>query len=205
MTTVKLENNQLTPQQKDEYLNLLLMFMKNEVEKYGASNYEQVTFNFNEIINSNTNSKDGEDRKQFLSQNEINDNDLNIVLNFGLTHKFIACRYRWYGQIYITEDGMDRAVSIERATYKPSVSDATNITFNGPVTTTNFQAGNNNVQNISNTFYYLIDEIKKSDATEEEKNIAFGKLKEFINNPIISGIASGCAVEIIKYLSGMGI
>ena len=107
--------------------------------------------------------------------------------------------------MYITDDGMDRALSIERATYKPAVSDTTNITFNGPVTATNLQAGNHNIQNLSNTFYYIIDEIKKSDATDEEKKTALSKLKEFISTPIVSGITSGCAVEIIKFLTGMGI
>lgn len=204
MTTTT-EIRQLTPKQKDEYLNILLIYMKNEIEKYGASNYKQVTFNFNKINIEDENSKDGEDRKLLISENKIPEEDFDLVLNFGITHKFIASLYRGYGQMYITDDGMDRALSIERATYKPAVSDTTNITFNGPVTATNLQAGNHNIQNLSNTFYYIIDEIKKSDASDEEKKTALNKLKEFINNPIISGITSGCAVEIIKYLTGMGI
>ncbi len=205
MTIIKNVDKQLTPLQKDEYLNIILVYMKNEIEKYGASNYKQVTFNFNKINIEDENSKDGEDRKLLISENKIPEEDFDLVLNFGITHKFIASLYRGYGQMYITDDGMDRALSIERATYKSAVSDTTNITFNGPVTATNLQAGNHNVQNLSNTFYYIIDEIKKSDATDEEKKTALNKLKEFISNPIVSGITSGCAVEIIKFLTGMGI
>lgn len=201
---------QLTPQQKDEYLNKLLIFMKNEIEKLGASNYKQVTFNFEETKTKNIGeeveqNKNGEDRNSFIEQAQITNEIFNVILNFALAHKFIATLYRGFGQIYITEDGMDRAMSVERASFKPAVGDSTNITFNGPVTTTNLQAGNNNTQNINNIFYYLIDEIKKSDASEEEKKNALTKLKEFISNPVVSGITSGCAVEIIKFLSGMGI
>ena len=205
MISTKIKEQELTPKQKDDYLNVLLIYMKNEIEKYGASNYKQVTFNFNKINIEDENTKDGEDRKLLVSENKIPEDDFDLVLNFGITHKFIASLYRGYGQMYITDDGMDRALSIERATYKPAVSDTTNITFNGPVTATNLQAGNHNIQNLSNTFYYIIDEIKKSDATDEEKKTALNKLKEFISNPIVSGITSGCAVEIIKFLTGMGI
>ena len=201
---------QLTPQQKDEYLNKLLIFMKNEIEKLGASNYKQVTFNFEETKTKNIGeeveqNKNGEDRNSFIEQVQITNEIFNVILNFALAHKFIATLYRGFGQIYITEDGMDRAMSVERVSFKPAVGDSTNITFNGPVTATNLQAGNNNTQNINNVFYYLIDEIKKSDASEEEKKNALKKLKEFISNPVISGITSGCAVEILKFLAGMGI
>lgn len=205
MISTKIKEQELTPKQKDDYLNVLLIYMKNEIEKYGASNYKQVTFNFNKINIEDENTKDGEDRKLLVSENKIPEDDFDLVLNFGITHKFIASLYRGYGQMYITDDGMDRALSIERATYKPAVSDTTNITFNGPVTATNLQAGNHNIQNLSNTLYYIIDEIKKSDATDEEKKTALSKLKEFISTPIVSGITSGCAVEIIKFLTGMGI
>ncbi|MBQ2983468.1 MAG: hypothetical protein IJD57_01550 [Candidatus Gastranaerophilales bacterium] len=205
MISTKIKERELTPKQKDDYLNVLLIYMKNEIEKYGASNYKQVTFNFNKINIEDENTKDGEDRKLLVSENKIPKDDFDLVLNFGITHKFIASLYRGYGQMYITDEGMDRALSIERATYKPAVSDTTNITFNGPVTATNLQAGNHNIQNLSNTFYYIIDEIKKSDATDEEKKTVLSKLKEFISTPIVSGITSECAVEIIKFLTGMGI
>lgn len=202
---------QLTPQQKDEYLNSLLIYMKNELEIRGITNFEHFTFNFEEskiekYFNADDEEKPmGEDRADFLNKNDITNENLTIVLNFALTHKFIKEQCRELDAIYITEDGVDRAISVERASFKPAVGDSTNITFNGPVTATNLQAGNNNTQNISNAFYYLIDEIKKSDASEEEKRNALNKLKEFINNPVVSGITSGCAVEIIKFLSGMGI
>lgn len=201
----------LSPHQKDEYLNQLLIYMKNELENQGISNSQNLTFNFEAVKTKKYLNADdekiqaGEDRIDFLSKHKISDEEFSIVLNFAITHKFIASLYRGYGALYITEDGVDRAMSVERATYKPAVGDSTNITFNGPVTATNFQAGNYNIQNINNTFYYLIDEINKSSATDEEKKTALTMLKNFINNPIVSGITSGCTVELFKYLVGIGI
>lgn len=201
----------LLPQKKDAYLNQLLIYMKNKLEERGISNSKNLTFNFEPTkLEKYFNADDkqipaGEDRIDFLSKHQILDDELNTILNFALTHKFIATLYRGYCNLYITDDGIDRAMSIERATYKPAVSDSTNITFNGPVTATNLQAGNYNIQNINNTFYYLIDEINKSNATDEEKKKALTMLKNFINNPLISGITSGCTVELLKYLVGIGI
>ncbi len=201
----------LSPKQKDEYLNQLLVYMKNDLEAKGISNPKHLTFNFESAkLEKYFNADDkeipaGEDRIDFLSKHQISDEEFNIVLNFAITHKFIANLYRGYKTLYITEDGIDRAMSVERATYKPAVGDSTQITFNGPVNATNLQAGNNNTQNISNTFYQLIDEIKRSNTTEEEKKTALTMLKDFINNPIISGIISGSAVELMKFLTKMGI
>ena len=56
--------------------------MKNEIEKYGASRYDLVTFNFDKLNTLDVDSKEGEDRKLFLSENNINDNDFNFILNF---------------------------------------------------------------------------------------------------------------------------
>lgn len=203
----------LTPQQKDDYLNQLLIFMKDAIEQHGVSVYNNIQFRFqkgfsaNESFDENIYDCAGEDRIEFLSKTNITDEEFDIILNFAITHRFIESLYAGNSleAIVITDDGMDRAMSVERATYKPAVADSTSITFNGPVNATNLQAGNNNVQNINNTFYYLIDEIKKSEASDEEKKTALIKLKNFLSNPIVSGITSGCTVEILKYLAGMGI
>lgn len=203
----------LTSQQKDEYLNQLLLFMKDTLEQYGISAYKNLQFHFQKGLSEAdklvgyTDDCAGEDRVEFLSECKITDDEFDVVLNFAITHKFIEALFLGnpYASIVITDDGMARAMSIERATYKPAVGDATNITFNGPVNATNIQAGNHNTQNINNAFYHIIDEIKKSDVSDEEKKTALTKLKDLLSNPIVGGIMSGCAVEIIKSLTRMGI
>lgn len=190
---------ELTPQQKDEYLNNLLLFMKDELENQGISNYKQLQFHFQ---------PNGDDRMEFVEQCKLSDDEFDVILKFAFTHKFINSLFMGdpMKSAIITEDGMARAVSVERAQYKTAVTDnSSSITFNGPVKATNFQAGNNNVQNITSTFEYLVNEIKNSEASEDEKTTAIQKLKDFVNNSVVSGILSGCGVEIIKILVGLGI
>lgn len=50
------------------------------------------------------------------------------------------------------------------------------------------QVGNNNVQNISNVFKFIIEQIDKSDATSEEKRSAKEHLKKFIEHPLVNTI-----------------
>jgi len=209
-TTSKIK---LTPQQKDEYLNQLLLFMKEALEQHGTSAYKNLQFHFQKGLSEtdklvgDTDDCVGEDRVEFLSGCKISDDEFDVVLNFAITHKFVEALFlgNQYGSIVITDDGMARAMSIERATYKPAVTDNTTSIHIGSINGDNVQVGNYNTQNICNTFNYLIDEINKSDASEEEKKTALTKLKDFTSNPIVSGITSGCAVEIIKSLTRMGI
>ena len=49
----------------------------------------------------------------------------------------------------------------------------------------------------------LIDEINKSNATEEEKKNALSKLQELIYNPLICNILSSGVVESIKVALGV--
>ena len=205
---------ELSPEQKENFANELLIYMKNELEKKGSTiktcsfdfHLTRVEKYFGDVQDETI--PEGEDLTNFKKNNKITDDEFTTVIRYCMTHEFIKrfCRgHEEFDSLQLTDEGFARAVSVERAKYKPAVGDSTNITFNGPVTTTNLQAGNNNTQNINNIFYYLIDEIKKSDASEEEKKNALTKLKEFISNPVVSGITSGCAVEIIKFLSRMGI
>lgn len=52
----------------------------------------------------------------------------------------------------------------------------------------NVQVGNNNVQNISNAFNYLIEQIDKSNATVEEKKNAKELIKKILEHPIVNTI-----------------
>ena len=52
----------------------------------------------------------------------------------------------------------------------------------------NIQVGNNNVQNVSNAFNYLLEQIDKSSATVQEKNDAKKLMKKFIEHPLVNTI-----------------
>lgn len=204
---------ELSTEQKENYANELLVFMKNELEKQGST-IKTYSFDFhltrvekyfgdvpNKII------PEGEDLTNFRSTNKITDDEFTTVIRYCMTHEFIERFY--YGDefdsLQLTDEGFARAVSVERAKYKPAVTDNTTSIHIGSINGDNIQVGNYNTQSICNTFSYLIDEIKNSDASEEEKKTALTKLKDFLSNPIVSGITSGCAVEIIKSLTGSGI
>lgn len=197
------KSSTLSTEKKDKYLDKLLIFMKNDIEQLGIANYSRVRFNFKKPDSNPA----GEDRIEFLSKNRIKNNEFDLVLNYAITHKFIKpiCMNNPFDLMIITDDGMDRAMSTERAMYKPAVGDNAPSIHIGSINGDNVQVGNNNTQSIYNTFNYLIDKIQKSNATAEEKKTALTKIKECLNNPIVSGITSGCTVEIIKSLTGMGI
>lgn len=68
------------------------------------------------------------------------------------------------------------------------------------INVTNLQIKNNNIQNITNVFQKLIDEINNAGYTEQKKKTALTQLKNFINKPIASNIISGVGIEILKYI-----
>lgn len=205
---------ELSPEQKENFANRLLIYMKNELEKKGSTiktrsfdfHLTRVEKYFGDVQDETI--PEGEDLTNFKSINKITDDEFTIVIRYCMTHEFIeqfCCDYEEFDSIQLTDEGFARAVSVERAKYKPAVADNRTSIHIGSINGDNVQVGNYNTQNINNTFYHIIDEIKKSDASEEEKKTALTKLKDFLSNPIVSGITSGCAVEIIKSLTGMGI
>lgn len=107
--------------------------------------------------------------------------------------------------IQLTEAGFGRATSVSRSKYKPGITDGMADVKIGTINATNLQIGNNNIQNITNVFQQLIDDINNADCTEQEKKTALTQLKTFINNPIVSNIISGVGVELLKKLTGLGI
>lgn len=97
-------------------------------------------------------------------------------------------------KIYLTEEGLARAVSaVKRQYYKPQEIAPTNV-FNGNIQAENLQIGNNNTQNIENIKDIIIKEINKSNATKEEKNNAMNAVTNFFNNPVVSN-----TLELIKF------
>ena len=85
----------LSPKQKDEYLNQLLAYMKNELEAKGIPDPKDLTFNFESAkLEKYFNADDeeipaGEDRINFLSKHQISDEEFNIVLNFAINNSSV--------------------------------------------------------------------------------------------------------------------
>ena len=105
----------------------------------------------------------------------------------------------------MTDEGFGLAKSVRRAKYKSGITDSIADVKIGTINATNLQIGNNNIQNITNIFQHLIDEINNADCTEQEKKTTLTQFKNFINNPIVSNIISGVGVELLKKLTGLGI
>lgn len=205
---------ELSLEQKENFANELLIYMKNELEKKGSTiktcsfdfHLTRIEKYFGDVQDETI--PEGEDLTNFKRINKITDDEFATVIRYCMTHEFIkrfCCGHEEFDSLQLTDEGFARAVSVERAKYKPAVTDNTTSIHIGSINGDNIQVGNYNTQSICNTFSYLIDEIKNSDASEEEKKTALTKLKDFLSNPIVSGITSGCAVEIIKSLTGSGI
>lgn len=205
---------ELSSEQKENFANELLIYMKNELEKKGSTvktcsfdfHLTRIEKYFGDVQDETI--PEGEDLTNFKRINKITDDEFATVIRYCMTHEFIkrfCCGHEEFDSLQLTDEGFARAVSVERAKYKPAVTDNATSIHIGSINGDNIQVGNYNTQSICNTFNYLIDEIKNSDASEEEKKTALTKLKDFLSNPIVSGITSGCAVEIIKSLTGSAI
>src|SRR5574344_1335584 len=197
-----MENNTaLSPQKKDELIDELLIFMKNEAENYG-DNISGIHFDFHlEFVqkyfgdHTDETIPEGNDLAEFKKVIKITDEEFKIVMNCCQTHKYVkkACIGRNnFDYLMLTDSGLARANSAEKAKYyKPEETiqdNSSQIVINGPVNATNFQAGNNNTQNITDAISYFVEEINKADATEDEKKTVLQKFDDFLRHPIVAGI-----------------
>ncbi len=80
---------------------------------------------------------------------------------------------------------------------KPSVPNSTTINISN---SEGFQIGDNNVQNIEKSLFYLIEKIKTSDATETEKAEAKCLLKQLLQNPAVAAVLGGATSGLIGLL-----
>lgn len=62
------------------------------------------------------------------------------------------------------------------------------------------QVGDNNIQNITNSFNELIERINSCDASVEEKAQAKGAIKALLENPTVSSILGGAVSGLIPLL-----
>lgn len=196
----------LSLEQKENYVDELLVFMKNKLEEKGVS-LKAFTFDFHlscgYLNESNEKHKEGVDLSDFKNITPIEDRDFQSVMNYCFTNQYVKRLYMGkikFDNVMLTESGFARAKSVLGAKHKkPTVDNAPNISI-GVVSGDNVQIGNNNIQNVTNTFQYLIKEISESEANDEEKKNALSKLKDFVCNPVVSKILSSGVVEAIKKL-----
>jgi hypothetical protein len=65
------------------------------------------------------------------------------------------------------------------------------------INATNVQVGDHNHQQIVQTFTEIVNQIKESDAPDEEKKNALDKLAAFVNLPLVSSVAGAALGAII--------
>ena len=197
-------------ERKEELINSLLMYMKNDIESTGDT-IKSAMFNFSfsytekyfgdhpdEIIS------EGNDLKAFKEIINISDDEFDVVFKTCKTHGYLKNMFCGGGNngIQLTEKGLSRATSKEKAEYYKPQEQPSSITINGPINTTHMQVGNNNTQNIETIINNLIDEVKKSNATPEDKNKALELINCFFANPIISSVISGVTGAGVTSLLG---
>lgn len=186
---------EITASRKDELVNALLVYMKNDMENSGKT-IKLSVFNFR------LSKPEGNDLKLLKLVVDITDKEFDVVMKSCMTHEYIKkmCCGTDYDYIQLTNTGFARAKSVEKAKHhKPQ--ETQQITFNGTINAGNLQIGNNNTQNIENVINNLLNEIEKTNATDEEKKEAKNLVSSFFNNPIVSSVISTTANAAIAILA----
>lgn len=122
---------------------------------------------------------------------------LNIAVNKALSLDLIK-EATWIkeNRYLLTEEGRARARSCMLRKNDGEMGHS--VIINGD--NANVQVGNYNVQSISNVFKFMIEQIEKSDATNEEKHSAKESLKKFIEHPLVNtilGTAGGALTSLL--------
>lgn len=176
---------------KDEYIDKLLCFMKDEIESLGATP-ETCDFDFN---------RGGKAFLAFQKQSQLSEEDIDATLKACRSRKYIkhSC-LRPNAPYMLTTAGHGRAISYERAKDYPKEQQPQNVVIgniNGPT-----QIGNHNIQNIEGTFIYLIDQINNSNAPEEQKMEVKDLLRKVLEHPITNTIIGSGISVILSSLGG---
>ena len=171
--------------ESEEWVDKIIVDMEEILEEKGLP-LKETAFSFN----------DADCKKLCLTQEQ-----LNIAINKALSLDLIK-EATWIKEDHylLTDEGRARARSCMLRSndnvsgYPMSVTGDNNI----------IQVGNNNVQNISNVFKFLVEQIDKSNATSEEKLSAKENLKKFIEHPLVNtilgsalGTASGALTSLL--------
>ena len=155
--------------ESEEWVDKLVVEMEKCLEQNGSL-LKNASFHFNE----------SDCKKLALTQNQ-----LDIAINKAVSLEYIREAIWIKENCYLlTEEGRARARSCmlrknEGETGHPVIINGDNASV---------QVGNNNVQNISNVFRFIIEQIDKSNATSEEKRSAKDNMKKFIEHPLVNTI-----------------
>lgn len=177
---------------KDEQIDMLLTFMKDEIESEGSTP-QTCHFDFN---------LDKEDFLAFKAMSRLTEKDIDKTLKICRSRKYIKYHCMGEGDLFmLTAEGHGRAISVEGSKNyterprEPSVNTG-NITVHGPT-----QIGNNNIQNIENVIGGLIEKIDNADASEKEKKEAKSRLRAFLEHPL-TNTAIGAGTSALIALCG---
>jgi len=167
--------------ESEEWVDKIVVEMEECLEQKGSL-LKDTRFYFN----------DSDYTKLALTQEQL-DIAINKAVSLGYIREDVWGRNDTY---LLTEEGRARARSCmlrknEGETGHPVIINGDNA---------NVQVGNNNVQNISNVFKFIVEQIDKSNATNEEKRSAKENLKKFIEHPLINtilGTAGGTLTSLL--------
>lgn len=161
----------MTNNESEVWIDKILVYMQEFLEKEGISSLNNAIFFFDTTT--------CQELKLTLEQVHI---AIKKCISRKLMEEQIFTREKHY---LLTENGQARALSCMLAS-KRDDTNSNSIIVNG--NNANIQVGNNNVQNISNVFKFLIEQIENSSTSDEEKNCAKNYLKKFIEHPLVNTI-----------------
>jgi hypothetical protein len=167
--------------ESEEWVDKIVVEMEVCLERKGSL-LKETYFQFN----------DSDCAKLALTQEQL-DVALNKAVSLGCIEKDIWGRDNTYS---LTEEGRARARSCMLR--KNEGETGHSIVING--NNANVQVGNNNVQNVSNAFNYMLEQIDKSSATAQEKSDAKSLMKKFIEHPLVNtilGTAGGALTSLL--------
>ena len=167
--------------ESEEWVDKIIVDMEECLEQKGSLPKE-MAFHFNE----------SDCIKLALTQEQL-DIAINKAVSLGYIKEAIWIKY---GSYALTEEGRARARSCMLRKNDGEMGHS--VIINGD--NANVQVGNNNIQNISNVFKFIIEQIEKSDATNEEKHSAKESLKKFIEHPLVNtilGAAGGALTSLL--------
>lgn len=90
--------------------------------------------------------------------------------------------------------GAHYQVKFRKGGQAPSQTPTQNINISG---NSSVQIGNHNTQNIINAFDSLVKEIESTDASNDEKQEAKSRLKEFLEHPLVVAVLGTAAGSIV--------
>lgn len=168
--------------ESEEWVDKIVVDMEEILEEKGLSQ-KSTSFSFS----------DADCKKLSLTKEQ-----LNIAVNKALSLDLIK-EAAWIkeNRYLLTEEGRARARSCMLR--KNEGETGHSVIINGD--NASVQVGNNNIQNISNVFRFMIEQIDKSNATSEEKHSAKECLKRFIEHPLVNtilGTAGGILTSLLR-------